>query len=241
MANSERQWIGIADLMSVLMIVFLFIAIVFMLKVQEEHAEINAKNQAVQAIVMEYQNTQENIRAQLEDNFRHHLHSWNASILSDGAIRFSRPQSLFTVGSSELTPQFKQDLAHFFPSYIALLANSEWRDDIDEIRIEGHTSSDWQGGSNNPNQQYIFNARLSQERAFAVLEFVYNLPAVQPHQAWLKKVLRATGASHSKPALINGVEDKTRSRRVEFSTRIKSEDKLNDIIENLEQGLTAPQ
>ncbi len=235
--SSERQWIGVSDLMSVLMMVFLFIAIVFMLKIQQDQQQLAKEHEAIQAIAMDYAATKEGIHTQLQQTFSDHLKKWNAAILDNGAIRFSRPQSLFSVGSSDLTPTFQSDLNKFFPQYITLLASSKWKNEIEEIRIEGHTSSDWKGGEASDTQRYLHNAQLSQARAFAVLEYVYNLPAVAEHRPWLKTVLRATGASSAKPALVNGIEDESQSRRVEFSAKTRSEEKIKAILQNLERNL----
>jgi hypothetical protein len=46
---------------------------------------------------------------------------------------------------------------------------------------------------------------------------------------WAKGVITANGLSSSQPILVNGVEDKQLSRRVEFRVRTNAEKQLEDI------------
>jgi hypothetical protein len=49
--------------------------------------------------------------------------------------------------------------------------------------------------------------------------------------AWAKSLITANGLSSSQPILINGVEDKGLSRRVEFRVRTNAEKQLEAIAE----------
>ena len=121
------------------------------------------------------------------------------------------------------------------PRYLAVLSSQEWRDEISEIRIIGHTSSAWGGSGiiDNEETRYIRNAKLSQERSYEVLEYIYTLPMDPEQRTWLRKVLRATGASYAEPVLINGAEDEEKSRRVEFHAIRRADEKIYDILNNL--------
>jgi hypothetical protein len=48
---------------------------------------------------------------------------------------------------------------------------------------------------------------------------------------WTKSLITANGLSSSQPIIINGVEDKGLSRRVEFRVRTNAEKQLEDIAE----------
>ena len=230
--SAEKEWISVSDLMSVLMMVFLFIAILFMLKVQDDQQVMQKQHNAMSAVAKSYDASRTALHDQLQDAFNDKLGQWNAEILADGAMRFNHPHALFPVGSSDLSDDFKRTLEDFFPRYIAVLSSPQWRDDIREIRIEGHTSSDW-GGSGGEEARYMENAKLSQARAHAVLEYVYQLPAEQERRLWLRQVLRATGASYAKPVLVDGAEDEAQSRRVEFHAIPRADEKIYDILRNL--------
>jgi outer membrane protein OmpA-like peptidoglycan-associated protein len=71
---------------------------------------------------------------------------------------------------------------------------------------------------------------LSQERASNVLTYCYDLnnSIITSNLTWLQNNLRANGMSFSKLLYKQGtkIEDKERSRRVEF--KVLTTDKLND-------------
>ena len=99
------------------------------------------------------------------------------------------------------------------------------RDEISEIRIEGHTSSEWEGQTAG-DEKYINNAELSQKRSYQVLNYVYLLPAIEPHRKWLRPLFSAAGLSYSQPVLDkSGKVDEERSRRVEFHAKTRAEEK----------------
>lgn len=242
---SQKVWIGISDLMSVLMIVFLFIAVLFMLKVQDDQREMQRQHEAMAAVARAYDESQNALRGRLEEAFSQRLAQWRAEILPNGAVRFNHPQSLFRAGSAELSAEFRGVLADFFPRYVAMLYSEEWRSEIEAVWIEGHTSSDWRGDAEvGEEARYLGNARLSQERAYAVLEYVYGLaPEAAPaRRMWLRGVLRATGASYAVPVLRGGeggeeaVEDRDKSRRVEFHVMTRADEALYEILRQLRAG-----
>ncbi|MDE7217428.1 MAG: OmpA family protein, partial [Helicobacter sp.] len=124
---------------------------------------------------------------------------------------------------------FKKVLDSFFPRYIAILSSPKYRDSIEEIRIEGHTSSEWKA-SHDLAERYLENASLSQARAFSVLQYCFNLPNVRERD-WLISVLRANGLSFAKP-----LETDALSRRVEFRTITKSRQKIQEIFNIKEES-----
>jgi outer membrane protein OmpA-like peptidoglycan-associated protein len=115
-----------------------------------------------------------------------------------------------------LKPAFKDILNDFFPRYVRILRSPKYRDAITEIRIEGHTSSDWIGGAS-PDDAYLHNMELSQARTRSSLLYVLMLSQVRGDVDWLRRLVTANGLSSSRPILdAFGNEDAARSRRVEF-------------------------
>lgn len=227
MAN-EREWVSIADLMSMLMMVFLFIAILFMLKVEDDKHKLEEQHNAMSAVAQVYDETRNGLYDTMHNAFADDLDRWNAEILADGTIRFRDLHGLFAVNSSTLSPRFQATLDEFFPRYIAALSSDQLRDEINEIRIEGHTSSD---GSSDDTRKYIHNVALSQERALSVLRYVYQQSTLRPQRPWLRNVLRANGVSSAQPILTaDGAEDAERSRRVEFHTITNTGDILHEVL-----------
>jgi outer membrane protein OmpA-like peptidoglycan-associated protein len=210
-------------MMSGLMLVFLFISVAYMIEVEQEKEKM--KN-----IAVAYNQGKIALNQALKDEFEEDLVEWNAEILDNNTIRFKSPDILFETGKSDIKDKFKYILDDFFPRYIKILTNEKFRLDIDEIRIEGHTSSSW-GTAQNRNERYIHNAKLSQDRAFQVLNYCIDVETVQNELDWLIKLFRANGVSFAKPIIENGVENEELSRRVEFRVITKMEDRIYKIIE----------
>ncbi|PKI12713.1 OmpA family protein [Colwellia sp. 12G3] len=201
--DENSHWLPIADMMSALMMVFLFIAIFFMYQLQEDKAIYSAQ-----------------LNKALHQEFDQDLARWQAEITPDNILRFSSP---FSLGSSEVPVVFMQAIKEFFPRYIYLLTQHQFKKEIDEIRVEGHTSYGW-GQVLSEDEIYLKNMRLSQNRASNVLAYTFLLDdkVILRNKVWLKKYLRANGMAFSQLLYrTNGVEDSERSRRVEFRVLTK--------------------
>ena len=222
--DSESHWISVSDLMSVLMMVFLFIAISYMLNVVKEKDKIKQ-------IAVAYTQLQDDLYRDLQAEFKEDLPVWNATIdKATLSIKFEAPEVLFGVGSARLRNKFRTILADFFPRYVKVLSSKKYVNDIEEIRIEGHTSSGWKS-NNYPQEGYIGNMKLSQDRTREVLAFVLLLDEVKENRQWIKGKLTANGLSSSRMMLNDdGSEDKLRSRRVEFRVRTNAEKRIVDIL-----------
>ena len=142
------------DLMASLLFIFILLLMGALLQVQE-------KAEQDEEIVKRYDQIKTQLYIDLQQEFKDDLAVWRATIDSTLCIRFQEPSMLFDEGQSLLKPKFKNILDDFFPRYIAVLSRDEYRDNIEEIRIEGHTNSN--GG-------YYSNMELSQDRTRAVLQ-----------------------------------------------------------------------
>ena len=172
---------------------------------------------------------------ELWKEFKNDLAGWKAVIEKETlVIRFEEPEVLFGIGSSELSQRFQLILDDFFPRYVKIISSEKYMNNIEEIRIEGHTSSEWNGGTQEI-EAYFHNMRLSQNRTRSVLMYCLNLINVPETMAWAKKYITANGLSSSRLILnFDGVEDKLKSRRVEFRTKTNAEKKVVEIIERME-------
>ena len=220
--NNNFYWISISDLMSGLMIVFLFISIAFMKYSQAEKDKI-------QNIAVAYQNTQIAIYNSLMDEFHDDLEKWNVSINQDTlSFQFNAPEVLFNSGQSDINEYFQNILSDFTPRYLAVL--EQYKGSIKEVRIEGHTSSEWRYKTSE-DSAYFFNMELSQSRTRSVLYYMYSLPTLTDYQKqWIKDVFAAVGFSSSKIIYTDGVENKQRSRRVTFRIITNSDEEIKKII-----------
>ena len=216
MKKSDDHWRSISDIMSGLMIVFMFIAVAFMMQLQNK--------------IIEYTDAKNKIYNALYEEFKNDLPKWNAEIDEKTlTFRFKEPDILFSVGSDNLTWQFQQILNDFLPRYIKIISQEEYKDYVEEIRIEGHTDPFWFGATTRQ-EEYLNNMKLSQSRTQAVLSYAINMPALQNNLEWIITKVTANGLSSSQPIKINGQIDAKLSRRVDFRIRTTTE----KIIKNFE-------
>lgn len=89
MAEKHDIWMSVSDLMTGLMVVFMFIAVSYILKVQKEEEKITV-------IVNEYQDTRNKIYEALSEEFKTQSTSWDMEIGKDLAVRFSIPKYCLT-------------------------------------------------------------------------------------------------------------------------------------------------
>jgi outer membrane protein OmpA-like peptidoglycan-associated protein len=196
--------------------------------------EIEEEKRKIQNIALAYEDSKLALNRALHVEFKDDLERWDAEILPNNTIRFKSPDTLFYSGESKLQQRFQDILNDFFPRYVGIVTDSKFRAEIDEVRIEGHTSTIW-GGADNRNERYIKNAKLSQDRAFQVLNYCVELNTIYDEIDWLIGKLRANGLSFAKPILENGIENKQLSRRVEFRVITKTEEKIYDILETFQE------
>lgn len=224
--QEEHHWLSVSDLMAGLMVVFLFIAIALMRNVEEEQRK-------VEKAAMAYRDTQVALYEDLNKEFQGDLENWNASIDLDKLnFVFNSPDTLFQQGKEALNWRYKSLLEDFFPRYVRVL--EKHKNEIDEVRIEGHTSSIWNQYVTSE-EAYFLNMKLSQGRTRNVLEYVYGLQEIKPHLPWLKKHVAAVGLSSSRPVMdSDNQEDRDASRRVTFRIITKAETKVREILELVE-------
>jgi len=223
-SDDESQWLPISDLMSVLMMVFLLIAVSYMLKVYQEKAKI-------EEVAITYNKLQNELYKDISNEFSEDLKKWNAEIDKTSlSVRFKAPEILFSMGSARIKPDFKIILSDFFPRFTKILYSNKYKNEIEEIRIEGHTSSYWTEKTSE-DIAYIYNMELSQDRTRNVLQFILSIENEKEKNIWLKQNVTANGLSSSK--LIydeNGIQNRELSRRVEFRVKTNAEKRIAKIL-----------
>lgn len=232
--SQEDHWIPLSDLMTGLMMIFMLVAIVFMIQLKRDEAKIVDAQNKVKDIAINYTDLRAQLYRDLESEFKDDVGKWRASINPDLSIRFEEPSVQFDTGSIVVNESFQAILNSFFPRYVRILRSPKYRDSIAEVRIEGHTSSLWRGLS--PEQAYYENMRLSQERTRAVLMYVFSIKSIRENITlrWLLERVTANGLSSAHLLrLDNGAEDVVGSQRVEFRVRTSAEDQLERILRAL--------
>lgn len=156
--NGESNWISISDMMTALMVIFMFISINYIIQ------------------VVEFTLVQDDIYNKLGDVFDAEISEGKVELGPDGTIRFNSiaNNNIFESNQDVLTPAFKAMLSAFIPKYWAVLtSDSSYLDFISEIRIEGHADTKPPG---NGLDSYLYNLDLSSRRAASVLKFIREQP-----------------------------------------------------------------
>lgn len=218
--NNDDSWISVSDMMTGLMMIFLFIAIIYIQEVLNTYGE--------------FEDVQEKICSELRNEFTEETKIWNMKICDDGLLVQFTNDGYFLLGSKSVTPEFQAILKDFYPRFKTIL----WKyiDDVDELRIEGHASSEGKGGTSKKDA-YLYNTDLSQGRSFNVMNYVLGLNEIVSNNnylEWSYKNLTAHGMSSSEVIMDNNVENKEASRRVEFRIRTKAENNLMEFAKELD-------
>jgi outer membrane protein OmpA-like peptidoglycan-associated protein len=230
--QKDNYWIPLSDLMTVLMVIFLFISISYMLDVRKKQ-EKNDK------LFKDFEQTKVELLKELQTEFRDDFKKdkWDAIIDSaDLSIKFVNEKVLFDYAKSDLKPEFQNVLNSFFSRYLSIILKPQYRDKIAEVRIEGHT--DIEGG-------YISNLELSQNRTRNVMEFLLKNPYYESlkleEKERLKFWLTANGLSFGRTLDKNGIltassklpPDNEKCRRVEFKIVTTSDELVREALKQM--------
>ncbi|DAB30008.1 MAG TPA: hypothetical protein CFH84_06390 [Sulfurimonas sp. UBA12504] len=138
------------------------------------------------------------------------------TIKSDLTIELIDPSLYFKVGEYKLKKAQKSFLSNFGAKLVAFLNNNQ--KSIEALEVNGHTSSEW--GGVDFTQQYLNNEKLSMERSYSVLSYLFTKQNAAT-QKWLNKILIGSGLSFSKKVVFESSEDYEKSRRVAFKIVVK--------------------
>ncbi len=133
----------------------------------------------------------------------------------------------FVQGEDQIQVGFQDFLRQFCPAFLTTMHS--YRDHIDEIRIEGHASSEWTM-STSDEQAFRLNLALSQRRARNIVQACLDYTGDHEIRDWARNRLVALGYSSSRPVLHDDLsEDREGSRRVEFGYVADTDRLLEDI------------
>ena len=235
--NSKLKdpWLSISDMMTGLMMVFLFITVSYAHNIKKESDQAVEKAVAshddIENIVTEIIDVKKEIAELLHKEFDKDLKKWDASIDDETlTFRFNSPEVLFKAGDDQVSPLFNEILSDFWPRYLYILSGH--REQITEIKIEGHTSSEWSRNVEK-NESYFNNMKLSQDRSRNVLQICFEYTPLDLID-WSISTITANGLSFSRLKYDDkGFEDADASRRVEFTIYVPTTESINQIAETL--------
>lgn len=221
-------WLSLSDLAMGGFIIFLIIAVVFILKYSGALEELSKKEKLKKEIAIMEDNVdslrnvirsmdeeidslvEEINRVKKDTGLFEPLVDFNADSMievlpDEGIIRFKTAsgKELFSSGSDKMSQEFNTSLHKFLPEFLKVIRGKI--DRIDEIRIQGHTDTDC---INSPTEYgcYVDNLDLSLRRAQNVLLDIIGHSNFPKNALGLKirKRITATGYSFSKQLNENG-------------------------------------
>ncbi len=148
----------------------------------------------------------------------------------DALGRIVFPETVvFESGSSTIPWAFRTILDDICERWLEVLKESASKIEIDEIRIEGHSSPEW-ATALTQRDAWIENLGLSQRRAQAVLVHCLDRAAGSPLDEWAQSKLTAVGYSSSRPiSAPDGDEDWGASRRVVLGHQFSRDELISSL------------
>jgi outer membrane protein OmpA-like peptidoglycan-associated protein len=234
--GNESNWISFSDIMTGLMVIFMFIAISYIVEVQKKQKERDI-------IFEEFKATKEQLYSELENEFKDDFKKWQVELDKDLSIKFTNPEVLFESGQTTIRPYFSQILDNFLPRYFNVLIKEKYKDKIAEIRMEGHT--DIVAALKYDRDPYIGNVILSQLRSAQVLKHFRNMNYYKnlskKDEVRLQFWLTANGLSYGRTlddekqltAISGKSTNNNFSRRVEFRIITTSENLVERVLNDI--------
>ena len=236
--GNESNWRSFSDIMTGLMVIFMFIAISYI-------NEVEKKQEQRDIIFQEFKATKEELFSELENSFKDDFNEWEVELDKDLSIKFTNPEVLFESGQTSIRPYFSTILNDFLPRYFDILLQDKYEDKIIEVRIEGHT--DAVPAPLFDRDPYIGNIKLSQQRSanvlkyFRLMDYYQNLNSSKEQR--LQFWLTANGLSYGRTldenkeltAISGKPVNNSYSRRVEFRIITSSENLVDKVIKELSE------
>jgi outer membrane protein OmpA-like peptidoglycan-associated protein len=234
--TTDNSWVSLSDMMTGLMVIFLFISVSYIVEVQKQQKKRDT-------IFEEFKDTKEKLYAELDSAFKDDFKEWQVVLDKDLSIKFTNPEVLFESGQAAIRPNFATILNNFLPRYFKILLKPDYQNRIAEIRIEGHT--DAVPALQFDRDPYIGNIKLSQLRSAEVLKYFRNMQYYQELSAkdeqQLQFWLTANGLSYGR-TLDNDKQltassgqpiNNANSRRVEFRIITTSENLVEQVLKEM--------
>lgn len=213
-----------------------FYTVVFSAIILAQNNSIVAREEKVESAFKSYSDMKEKIYDDLNAEFAQDMGRWNATLdKNDLSIKFfmddSAPRVMFKPGSGRQTEYYDELVADFCPRYYRVLRPIVESSLVTEIKVEGHTSSEWRSGATE-SESFYANLSLSQERAKNVMvTCLKSIEEADPVKfVPFRKKITANGVAFSKVITDEtGHEKAGASRRVEFKIVTSFDDNIEKV------------
>lgn len=148
--------------------------------------------------------------------FKDEIASKELEINKNLTLELINPKLYFLVGEYKLTKEQELFLTKFSQKLLPFLYEN--RDIINNLEINGHTSSEWR--DTDFSKKYLNNSKLSMNRAYSTLSHIF-LTQDRTKQEWLSSIIKGSGLSYAKKVVVDGIENRELSRRVSFRIILK--------------------
>lgn len=214
--TDNSYWKSYSDMMAALLLMFILIMSTLLLKSFAATAQLQEKEEQLKKML--------GVKPEIVSELKQELSEFQVDIdEKTGDIKF-KSDILFDYNMDALKNEGTEFLSAFMPKYLNVVLSEKYVPYIAEIIIEGHTDS--AGG-------YMYNLKLSQNRALSVAEFCVgdnNWFVNGDTLETLRKVITVNGKAYSNPVYNeNGEIDADRSRRVEVKFRLKDDETIDEM------------
>jgi len=228
--SNQSHWIPLSDLMTGMMLVFMLIAIVYMVRIQQAATDLrDIKGEIYRA---------------LDKEFSKDLKKWDAEITPQLTVRFRNPDTLYQVGKDKMSATGREIIDDFIPRYLRIVTDKAFSSSIKEIVIASHTSPEFKVCDDtdveklpvdDETKTYMCNMTLSVNRAWWALEEFLRINQNTPFRPFVLKNIHLLSLASSDPIMKDdGVSiDEGKSRRVEFKIITNADDRLEEIAVRL--------
>ncbi|PHS57282.1 MAG: hypothetical protein COB17_06730 [Sulfurimonas sp.] len=155
----------------------------------------------------------------LSNLFKKEINSKQIKIKEDLSIELVNKDLYFDVSKYKLSEKQKDFLHGFSHKLFKFLKLNQKV--INTLEINGHTSSEW--ANNDFTGSYLNNEKLSLNRAYETLEFMFKLQN-NATKEFLSHILKSSGLAYSNKILFSQYEDKKKSRRVSFKVILNNQE-----------------
>ena len=193
---------------------------------KSKNNDLDAQVASLQAQLKELKERQQRAMSSLDDAFKK-ANAHGVSVDREGGKVVMKSEVLFDTGEAALSPQGMNELKAVSRGLSAVLNDPNYRDMIEGVMVEGHTSSE--GPSVN-------NRALSAERALAALNFLLEQPEASDQRERYEALFFAGAFGEGRPVRdARGREQSVQSRRIELRILFNQADtqRLTDDLSKL--------